>query len=161
MAITIGILATTLSGVGGVVCVSGKADERIITVKSTGGSIPGSVVGVVGTGTHSATAGDLVASDAGGSDFFTGIVLPKYNVDCDTAVADGDLVEIVVPRAGKLYNVYITNPGANFAAGTPVEISATAGEMIIQDSGIEDADTSAILTKNILNTTRFAEVRWR
>ena len=160
MAITIGTTYTKLSEAGGVVCVSGRADEKIITAKADGSQKAGYVVSIVGTGAESATTGDIVATDKGVTESFVGIVLEKYNTDCDSAVTDGDLVEIVVPKAGKLYNIYITDPGADFNMGTLVAFSADAGEMVIQDSALEDMYYNAIFTQNVLNTSRFAEVRW-
>lgn len=160
MAITIGTHALLLSTLGGMVCVSGKGDEKIITAKSDGASIPGMIVAVVGTATFSATSGDIVGTDKGAVNWLTGILLPKYDVDCDTKIDDGLLVEIVIPKAGKLYNVHIEDPSGNFAAGTPFAIHTTPGEMVVQDGALEDMYYSAILTKNILDGSLFAEVRW-
>jgi len=152
---------TKLSEAGGVVCVSGRADEKIITGKADGSAKAGYLVSVMDTGTLAATSGDIkaiaVAGDA--TDWFTGILLEKYNTDCDAAVADGDLVEIVIPRGGHLYNVAISAAGATYEAGDVLDFpAADAGKMAVQGAGLEDNDYWAILTQQVTATSEFAEV---
>ena len=158
-------MATTylkLSDAGGVVCVSGRADEKIITAKADGTAKAGQPVAVRGIGTVG-TDGDVlgvtVAADA--TDWVTGIVLPKYNVDCDTAVADGDLVEIVIPKARRLYNVAISDPTEDKEIGLAVDFpAADVGNMAIAGSTAEVVDFYAITTQLTKDTSRFCEVRW-
>ena len=152
----------TLSDAGGVVCVSGRADEKIITAKADGTAKAGHVVAVRGIGTVG-TDGDIlgVTVAANVTDWFTGILLPKYNVDCDTAVADGDLVEIVIPKARRFYNVAISDPGGDKEIGMAVDFpAADVGNMAIAGSAIETVDYYAITTQLTKNGSRFCEVRW-
>jgi len=158
-------MATTylkLSDAGGVVCVSGRADEKIITAKADGTAKAGQPVAVRGIGTVG-TDGDVLGVTVAGNatDWFTGILLPKYNVDCDTAVADGGLVEIVIPKARRLYNVAISDPTEDKEIGLAVDFpAADVGNMAIAGSTAEVVDFYAITTQLTKDTSRFCEVRW-
>lgn len=152
---------TKLSEAGGRVCVSGRAAEKIITAKADGTAKAGYLVSVLDTGAHAATSGDIrpVTVAANVTDWFTGIVLEKYDADCDSAVPDGDLVEIVIPKGGHLYIVAISAAGATFEAGDVVDFpAADAGKMAVQGAGLEDNDYWAILTQQVTATSEFAEV---
>lgn len=151
-----------LSDLGGIVCVSGRAGEKIITAKADGTAKAGALVAIRGTETH-ATDGDIlgVTINADATDWWTGILLPKYSVDCDTAVADGDLVEVVIPRARRLYNVLIKDPGATRYAGTVLTfVDGTIGALDDVDADLENADHVAILTQEIVTGDDYAEVRF-
>ena len=152
---------TKLSEAGGIVCVNGKAGEKIITAKADGSAKAGYLVSVMDTAVLAATSGDVKAVAVAGNatDWFTGILLPKYNTDCDTAVADGDLVEVVLPKGGHLYVIAISDPVGTYMAGTVFDFpAADAGKMAIQDAGLEDNDYWAISTQEINTGSLFVEV---
>jgi len=153
---------TKLSDLGGIVCVSGRAGEKIITAKADGTAKAGALVSVRGNETVG-TDGDILGVTINGdaTDWWTGILLPKYSVDCDTAVADGDMVEVVIPKARRTYNVLIKNPGATFTAGCPmVFVDGTLGALDKQDSALETTSYVAVLIKDVINTDLYAEVRF-
>jgi len=150
---------TNLSDLGGIVCVDGRADEDIISAKADGARIAGELVSIIGTA--GATQGDIVGTDVGASEFFVGILLPKFNVDCDTAVLDGLLVEIVRPRSGRRYNIRVVDPAANREIGDGGIFGATVGQMdltVVTAIGFRLCN----LTKVYLTADNdaFAEVIW-
>ena len=151
-----------LSDLGGIVCVSGRAGEKIVTAKADGTAKAGHLVAVRGDETWT-TQGDVLGVTINGdaTDWWTGILLPKYNTDCDTAVTDGDMVEVVIPKARRLYNVFIKDPGATRYAGTVMTfIDGTVGALDDVDADLENADHVAILTQQIVTGDDFAEVRF-
>jgi len=150
-------VAVKLSALGGIVCVDGRANERIITAKADGTLKAGNVVNV--DTTIGATLGDIDGVEDAVSESVKGIVLPKYNVDCDTAVADGLLVELVVPRAGHLYNVAIVDTGADIASGIGFTYSTTSGNLL---ESTPEAQLLAVCrtSRGVANTSRFAEMIW-
>ena len=153
---------TKLSALGGVVCVSGRAGEIITTAKADGTAKAGALVAVRGDETWT-TQGDVLGVTVNGdaTDWWTGILLPKYNTDCDTAVTDGDLVEVVIPQARRLYNVLIKDPGATRYPGTVMTfIDGTVGALDDVDADLENADHVAIITRTIISTDVYAEVRF-
>lgn len=153
----------TLSDAGGRVCVSGRAEERIITAIADGIVKPGHLVTILGTGTLAATTGEVLGVTVAGNatDWMVGIALEKYDTDCDTLIEDRSMIEVVIPKSRRLYVVAISDPSGTIYAGTPVDFpGADVGNMAVQDSGLEDQDYYAMLTQNILTTSRFAEVRW-
>lgn len=154
---------TTLSEAGGRVCVSGRAEERIITAIADGIVKAGHLVTVLGSGTLAATTGEVlrVTVAANVTDWMVGIALPKYDTDCDTLIEDRTMIEVVIPKSRRLYVVAISDPSGTFYVGTNVDFpAADVGNMAVQDANLEDQDYYAILTQNILTGSRFAEVRW-
>ena len=154
---TKGVLAVKLSALGGIVCVEGRAGETIITAKADGALKAGATVGIIST--DGATLGDIDGIVVDGYETFMGLLLPKYNVDCDTAVADGLVVEIVIPKAGKLYNVAITDPGADKVAGLFFIYAAGNGELVVGDGNIEKVAVCRSL-HGIESTSRYATMIW-
>ena len=142
---------------GGVVCVDGRAGERIISAKADGTLVAGNVVGIITT--IGATLGDIDGVEDAVYEGVIGIVLPKYNVDCDTAVADGLVVELVIPKAGRKYNVAIVDPGAALPAGQGYVYSTTSGNL---DKSTIEAQLLAVCrsARGIADTSRFAEMIW-
>ena len=141
----------------GIVCVDGRDGEEIITAKADGTLVAGNVVGVLTT--IGATMGDIDGIVDGGFESVLGIVLPKYNVDCDTAVADGLAVEIVIPKAGRRYNVAIADPTAALAGRYPFIYGGTDGNLV---KGTLDVLLLAVCrsARGIADTSRFAEMIW-
>ena len=154
-------IALTLSACkhAGIVCVDGRAGETIITAKADGTLVAGKMVGVLTT--IGATLGDIDGIIDGGFETVMGILLPKYNVDCDTPVADGKVVEIVIPKAGRHYNVAIKNPGAAIAAGRPFVYAGagdTDGSLTLSTDVLIIAVCRA--ARGIADTSLFGEMIW-
>lgn len=143
---------TLLSGLGGQVCADSRADELWISRKADGAIKAGWAVDISGS--------TAVGTDVDGSlDEFGGFVLPRYDTDVDTAFTAGDLIDIVIPQGGHLYNVYISDPGATNYAGEPMIFHATAAGELDAGGDIE-AEHVARLFDDILDTTRFATIIW-
>lgn len=140
----------------GIVCVDGRDGEEIVTAKADGTLKAGHMVGILTT--IGATLGDIDGIIDGGFETVMGILLPKYNVDCDTAVADGLTVEIVIPKTGRHYNVAIEDPAAAIAGGTPFIYGNTDGNLE------KSADVLLLAVcrsaRGIADTSRYAEMIW-
>ena len=144
-----------LSSMGGFVCVDGKENETIISAKADGVALAGWCVTVVNA------TGAIEAVDVNGStDKFIGILLPHYKIDVDTAITANELVEIVIPKRGHRYIVWIADPAGTKDVGSGMTFSATDGAMVIDESTIETKDVWARLSKYIISTDKFAEVQW-
>ena len=156
---------TTLSTLGGIVCVNGRKGELIFAAIADGAAKPGHGVSVIAAA--GATDGDIVKHDVNGStDQFLGILLPKYNTDCDAVNVNGEVCEIVVPVSGRKYNIKISDPVANEGqVGTPVVFApAVDGEWTVGTSGdhaIEVGAYCATISKALVSGDLFAEVIWR
>ena len=153
---------TTLSDLGGIVCVNGREDELIFSAIADGTAKPGNGISVIFTA--GATLGDIIKHDVDGStDRFCGILLPKYNTDCDTANVNGEICEYVVPQSGHRYNIKVTDPGAAEGnVGTPVRFAAaTDGEWTAGTTAIEVANYCATISKVFVDNDLFGEVIWR
>lgn len=152
-------LANTLSACkhAGIVCVDGRDGENIITAKADGVLVAGNLVGIIST--IGATLGDIDGIVDGGFETVMGILLPKYNVDCDTAVDDGLTVEIVIPKAGRHYNVSIKAPAATtVVAGTPFIYSTTEASL---DKTVDVLVLAVARAARGINTaSTFAEMIW-
>ena len=141
----------------GIVCVDGRDGEEIITAKADGTLKAGLMVGVLTT--IGATQGDIDGLAIDGFETPMGILLPKYNVDCDTAVADGKSVEIVIPKQGRHYNVAIEDPSGAIAGGTFFIYGNTDGNLEKGDGNIEKIAVCRA-ARGIANTSRYAEMIW-
>lgn len=152
-------IATKLSTnhLGGRVCVDGRAGERIVPAKNDGTLVAGNVAGIITT--LGATLGDVDGVEDAVYEGVIGILLPKYNVDTDTAVDDGKVVELVIPKAGHKYNVAIVDPGGALPAGQGFVYSTTSGNL---DKSTIEAQLLAVCrsARGIANTSRFAEMIW-
>lgn len=151
---------TNLSDLGGIVCVDGRAGEDIITAKADGSLKAGAAVTIIGT--VGATQGDIDGAIVAGTDAFVGILLPKYNVDCDTAVEDGLLVEIVRPKAGRKYNVNIKETYSDAEIGIGGIIASNDGKFDITVTDVE-AYRMCDITHKLLGADddHYTEVIWR
>ena len=137
----------------GIVCVDGRAGERIITAISDGVAVAGQVVGILATGIIAGT------DDAGTSETFHGILLPKYNTDVDTIITSGDMCEIVIPTSGHRYNVATVDPGADKASGIGWIFGSTIGNMQIGDANIATM-APCYSSLPVADTSRFMEIVW-
>lgn len=139
-----------------IVCVDGRDGENIITAKADGVLKAGHMVGILTT--IGATLGDIDGIVDGGFETVMGILLPKFNVDADTAVEDGLTVEIVIPKAGRHYNVAIEDPAAAIAGGTPFIYGNTDGNLEKSVDVLVLAVARA--ARGIADTSRYAELIW-
>ena len=137
----------------GIVCVDGKAGEKIITGVSDGVTKAGQVVGIP-IATNIAEGSDL-----GAFEFFKGIQLPKYNVDVDTVVPAGKGIEIVIPKHSRRYNVAIEDPSGDLDDGYPFIFGDTAGNLE-KGTNTLNVKSEARASGGIANTSRFAELTW-
>ena len=155
---------TKLSDMGGIVCVDGRENELIMCAIGDGTAKPGHLIQLIAIGAGVLTANEVLLHDhGGGDDRMMGILLPTYDQDCDTACTDRELVEYVVPSSGHRYNIACNDVGAGALAGTvgtPAISSATDGEISIGTLTIEDALHWALVSKEVANTDRYAEVIW-
>lgn len=157
-------MATTLlSQMGGIVCVDGRENELIFSAIADGVCKPGHGVAILGAA--GATLGDIIKHDvSGGDDRFVGILLPKYNTDCDSVNVNGEICEIVVPASGHKYNIKVVDMGAAAEGnvGTPVRFHATTdGEWLVGTTAIEVSNYCATVNKLTVDNDLFVEVIWR
>ena len=144
---------TTLSGLGGRVCMDSRANELIIVRKADGTLKAGHCADI--------SAETAVGTDIDGTlDEFGGFVLPRYDTDVDTAITATRIIDIVIPQGGHLYNVLISDPGAgHHFAGEPMIFHATAAGQL--DGGADaEAEHVARLLDDVLDNTLFATIIW-
>jgi len=148
-----------LSSMGGIVCVDGRADELILTGIADGTAVAGMVVFM--DATLGATCGDLIGINVNSStDNFVGILLPKYNTDCDTAITNGDMAEYVVPKKGHRYNVKIEDPSTGHSVGEPVTLAANGTGLLSVAAGEVEDFCWAWVSRAPASTSLFCEVMW-
>ncbi len=143
---------TKLSELGGKVLMDSRENELIISRKADGTLKAGWLADI---------SGDIaVGTDVDGNlDEFGGFCLPRYDTDVDTAYTVGDLIDIVIPQGGHLYNIKVTDPGGTAYAGEPLKFHATvAGEL--QIAGDIEGEHVARLFDDILDTSVFATIIW-
>ena len=143
---------TKLSELGGKVLMDSRENELIISRKADGTLKAGWLADISGD--------TAVGTDVDGNlDEFGGFCLPRYDTDVDTAYTVGDLIDIVIPQGGHLYNIKVTDPGGTAYAGEPLKFHATvAGEL--QIAGDIEAEHVARLFDDILDTSVFATIIW-
>ena len=143
---------TLLSELGGQVCMDSRADELWISRKADGTLKAGWLADISGS--------TAVGTDVDGNlDEFGGFCLPRYDTDVDTAYTTGELIDIVIPQGGHLYNIKITDPGGTAYAGEPLKFHATvAGEL--QIAGDIEVEHVARLFDDVLDTSTFATIIW-
>lgn len=150
-----GHLALLLSACrqAGVVCVDGKQGELIVSGIADGTSVAGQVVGVP------IATGIAAGSDLGAFEFFKGIQLRRYDTDCDTAPTAGLLIEIVIPKPTRRYNIAIEDPAGDLDDGHPFVFGDTAGNLE-KGTNTLNIKSEARASGGIANTSRFAELTW-
>ena len=143
---------TKLSELGGKVLMDSRENELIISRKADGTLKAGWLADISGD--------TAVGTDVDGNlDEFGGFCLPRYDTDVDTAYTVGDLIDIVIPQGGHLYNIKVTDPGGTAYAGEPLKFHATvAGEL--QIAGDIEGEHVARLFDDILDTSVFATIIW-
>ena len=142
---------TKLSELGGNVCADSRADELWISRFADGTLKAGYLADI--------SAGIAVGLDYGSNlDEFGGFVLSRYDTDVDTAITASELIDIVIPQGGHLYNVLIENPGATLYAGEPLVFSSTVSAL--EKGANIEAEHVARLFDDVLTTTTFATIIW-
>lgn len=153
---------TKLSDMGGIVCVDGRENELIFSAKADGIVKAGHLIQLIQIA--GATNCEILLADYGaGDDRYMGIALPKYNTDCDSVLVDQEIMEYVIPSSGHRYNVACNDVGAGALAGTvgtPCIMSATDGEITVGTLTIEVAIFWALVSKEVVDDDRYAEVIW-
>ena len=143
---------TKLSTLGGQVCMDSRADELWISRKCDG---------TIRAGWLADISGDVAVSldYSNNLDEFGGFALPRYDTDVDTAFTSPELIDIVIPQGGHLYNVKITNPAATIYAGEPlVFANGTVGELT--KGGDIEAEHVARLFDDVITATTYATIIW-
>lgn len=144
---------TALSTLGGQVCMDSRADEVFVSRKADGTALAGWLVGC----TDGITAVGM--NPAGNLDELIGILMPRYDIDVDTAITAPLLVDIVIPQGGHLYNIKIKDPAATLYAGEPlIPIAATAGAL--DKAGDLETEHIARIFDSVITATTFATVIW-
>ena len=145
---------TLLSELGGVVRASSQHDEIVTVLIADGSAKAGHAAGCEGTD------GTIDLTDVDGSvDNFVGICLPRYDVDVDTAFTSGDLVELVRPISGHMYNVIIEDPSATLQEGHPMAFGDDPGHFK-KWATIEDSEVIAYLAHPVITGTEIATIVW-
>ena len=143
---------TKLSTLGGNVCADSRANELWISRFADGTIQAGWLADISGS-----TAVSLDYSND--LDEFGGIALPRYDTDVDTAYTSSELIDIVIPQGGHLYNVKITNPAATIYAGEPlVFANGTVGELT--KGGNIEVEHVARLFDDCITATTYATIIW-
>lgn len=142
---------TALSTLGGRVCMDSRANELVI-VRNADGTLK------AGWGADISGSTAVGVDTDGNLDEFGGFCLPRYDTDVDTAFTAADLIEIVIPQGGHLYNVYVADPGATVYAGKPLVWTTTAGNLTAD--GDAEAEHVARVFNDYLDNTRYATIIW-
>ena len=143
---------TSIVTLGGKVCMDSRANETIIVRKADG---------TIQAGWGADISGETAVgvNPTGNLDEFGGFALPRYDTEPSAAYTVGNLIDIVIPQGGHLYNVLIKNPGGTIYAGEPlIWIAATAGAL--DKAGDIEAEHQARLFDDVLTTTTYATIIW-
>jgi len=143
---------TKLSTLGGNVCADSRANELWISRFADGNLKAGWAADISGS-----TAVPLDYDTS--LDEFGGFTLPHYATDVDSAITAAELIDIVIPQGGHLYNVFIQNPAETLYAGEPLIWSATIPGALNKGAAIE-AEHTARLFDDILTTSTYATIIW-
>ena len=135
----------------GVVMVDGREGELIVTALADGTALAGWVVGVPGA------TGVAQGSDDAAFEYFKGLLLPRYDIDVDTAITAGLLIEIVIPKVGHRYNVACIDPGADKDDGQDFVFGTTAGRLEVQGADVV-AFKPFKASGRVADTSLFAEM---
>ena len=145
---------TLISDLGGVVRASSQHDEIITVLLADGSAKAGMAAGCEGID------GTIDLTDVNGSiDNFVGICLPRYDTDVDTAYTAADLVELVRPISGHLYNVILEDPQATLQEGHPIAFGDEPGQFK-KWATIEDSEVIAYLAHPVITASTVATIVW-
>lgn len=111
---------TAISDIGEQIQCSGGA-ESLEPILGDGAVKAGMACGKLTTGKAIAVDGD--SATAGIS--FAGIMDRHYSVALDTAITDALANNVIVPKSGRIYRVFIEDPGATVLKGAPMTFGQT------------------------------------
>ena len=111
---------TAISDIGEQIQCSGGA-ESLEPILGDGAVKAGMACGKLTTGKAIALDGD--SATAGIS--FAGIMDRHYSVALDTAITDALPNNVIVPKSGRIYRVFIEDPGATVLKGAPITFGQT------------------------------------
>jgi hypothetical protein len=143
---------TSIVTLGGKVCMDSRANELIITRKADG---------TIQAGWGADISGEqaVACNPTGNLDEFGGFALPRYDTEPSAAYTANDVIDIVIPQGGHLYNILIKDPGATLYAGEPlIWIAGTAGAM--DKVGNIEAEHQARLFDDVLDNSTYATIIW-
>ena len=125
--------------------------------KGDGTAKPGDLVGII------ESTGKVVRTDLGAgttSETFVGIVDDDPTLAEDTAIPDGQELNLIVPTSGHKYRVKMEDPGGAVLKGAPMGFSDDAGAM--EDiATMGTAGVYANLDKSAVDDDVVCEVSWR
>jgi hypothetical protein len=129
-------------------------EERKVPALGDGTLLPGSLV------TMATASGKVDGADAGSVDELIGILEKAYDKSIDTAPADGQAVDVIIPKQGHRYIVRVDsgNTGAGHA-GKPLELSATSNGEVMDAADLGDKSLCR-LARDHLTGDDFTEVFW-
>ncbi len=152
---------TAISHIGEQIQASGGS-EHLEPVLGDGAAKAGMLCGILNTG--KAIAIDANSATAGLH--FAGIMDRHYSVALDTAITDALLNNLMVPKSGRLYRVFIEDFGAVGLKGSPLTFATTtAGSLMVVatvtgklESGA--SNIVAYIEKDVANGDTVALIRW-
>ena len=112
---------TLISEIGGQVILGDYSDETILPAIGT-------ATIKAGMACYIDAAGDAIETDVDVADLFIGFALPHYKVDVDTAIGNNIPMNIVVPKSGHLYGIFLVDTAIS-TTGVPLLFTTTAGSM--------------------------------
>jgi len=145
---------TKISDLGNEICLSAGEEIRIPAL-GNGVAKPGEVVGITDA------TGKVVGTDIGASEMYRGILDKHWKTDIDTAIGDGVRCSVVVPRSGRVYRIWCTDPAGAVVSGLSHNISTTAGCLTGAASvSLNVAGNRAININALANGDRVGEFQW-
>lgn len=145
---------TKISDLGNEICLSAGEEIRIPAL-GNGIAKPGEIVGITDS------TGKVVGIDIGVSELFRGILDKHWKTAIDIAITNGERCSVVVPRTGRVYRIWCTDPTGAVVSGLPHKISATAGNLEgAANANMNTAGNQAINIKALANTDRVGEFQW-
>lgn len=123
---------TKLSEIGGVLQDS-RGNELIVSAIGAATGKPGDLCGILTTGVI-----EFADLDSTTADTILGLLLPKYDVDMDTAPGASVPVEIVIPQAGHIYGAH-GGAASTAETGWSLELHATSPGLMTECTNVEDA----------------------
>jgi len=153
---------TAISDIGSQIQMSGGS-EHIEPAVSGGSIYAGMCVYFDKDDSYKAKPIDANSATAGLS--FIGIVDRHYSIGLDDAITAGVVCNVLVPKSGRLYNVFIEDFGAAGPKGSPLTFGTTTAGSLMLSTGTtgnleSTANIVAYLEKAVANEDTVALVRW-
>lgn len=129
-------------------------EERKIPALGDGSLLPGSLVTII------ANTGKVDGADAGAVDELVGILEKRYDKSIDTAPADGESCDVIIPKQGHRYIVRVDSANTEAGnAGKPMELSATSNGEVMDAADLGDKSLCR-LARDHDTDDDFTEVFW-